>query len=109
MSALITPNDLARVLRAAADEAERIAAEHAEARADWIDQHHSNLGRRRHCVRVRARLAAGLPGAAIIGRRYLLSDAAHAEEVGTLSRRQPQQEPLDAAARLCQRLGLVGR
>jgi hypothetical protein len=45
-----------------------------------IDQSASPLGRRRHCAAVRRRRARGEPGAAVIGRRYLLSaDALRAE------------------------------
>lgn len=48
---------------------------------EWIDQDQSGaLGPRRHCAAVRRRMGEGKPGAARIGRRYLLSPAAFAEE-----------------------------
>lgn len=52
---------------------------------DWIDQAASPLGRR-HCAAARRRIASGLPGAAIIGRRHLLSPEALSEELGRASR-----------------------
>jgi len=50
-----------------------------------LDQHASPLGSRRHCACVRARVAAGDPGAAIIGRRHLLSPEALGEELQATS------------------------
>ncbi len=44
-----------------------------------VDQSTSPLGRRRHCAIVRQRLAHGEPGAAIVGRRHLLSPQALSE------------------------------
>jgi hypothetical protein len=49
-----------------------------------IDQAFSQLGRRRHIAAVRRRLAEGKPGASVVGRRFLLSQEAHAEELGRL-------------------------
>lgn len=40
---------------------------------DMVDQSKSPLGRRRHIAAVRRLVAAGEQGAAIVGRRYLLS------------------------------------
>jgi hypothetical protein len=48
----------------------------------WLDQSASSLGRRRHIAAVRRRIQAGDAGAVQIGRRYLLSVDAHAEEMG---------------------------
>ena len=73
--------ELARVLRAAADEADRIAAEDHAERRDWIPQGESELGPRRHISAVKRRVNAGLPGAAIVGRSFKLSKEAHAEEL----------------------------
>ncbi len=98
--------DLARVLRAAADEAERIASEQADHRAEWVDQHGSQLGRRRHCARVRARVAAAEGGASIQGRRFLLSQEAYAQELER-PRRKGTAEPTEIGARLRRRLGMV--
>ena len=48
---------------------------------EWIDQEKSGgLGPRRHCAAVRRRMNEGKPGAARIGRRYILSPTAFAEE-----------------------------
>lgn len=77
---------LASVLRAAADEADCLAKLEAQERQDWIDQAASPLGRRRHCAAVRARIASGLPGAAILGRRFLLSETALQEVAATRSK-----------------------
>ena len=53
---------------------------------EWIDQDKSGLGPRRHCAVVRLRMKEGKPGAARVGRRYLLSPAAFAEERGHAGR-----------------------
>lgn len=45
----------------------------AGTRPDMLDQAGSPLGRRRHIAAVRARVARGDAGAAIVGRRYLLT------------------------------------
>lgn len=77
---------IAAVLEAAAYKARELAAEaHAE-RADWIDQHSSPLGPRRHCAAVRRRVQTGDGSAAIVGRRLLLSEDAIALELGKLGK-----------------------
>lgn len=50
-----------------------------------IDQSSSPMGRRRHCTAVKRRVARGEPGAAIVGRRHLLSPEALSEELGRVS------------------------
>ncbi len=55
---------------------------------EWLDQDQSALGPRRHCAAVRRRMTENKPGAERIGRRYLLSPAAYAEERGIISRAQ---------------------
>lgn len=66
--------------------AERVAAKVTE-RLSYgslpgaIEQARSPLGRRRHISAVRRRVAAGQPGAAIVGRRHLLSSEALSEEL----------------------------
>lgn len=56
---------------------------------EWIDQEKpGGLGPRRHCAAVRRRMTEGKPGAARIGRRYLLSPAAYAEERGYIGQAQ---------------------
>lgn len=47
---------------------------------DWIDQHQSALGSKRHCAAVRRRLGEGKKDAEKIGRRHRLSPSAYAEE-----------------------------
>jgi hypothetical protein len=83
----VTFGDLADILEAAARRARELEAEARAHRRDWIDQSASALGRRRHCVSTRQRVAAGQEGAAIVGRRHLLSSAAHAEELALLSKK----------------------
>lgn len=53
--------------------------------SDMVDQAKSPLGRRRHCAAVRRRRARGEAGAAVIGRRHLLSHDALSEELSRLS------------------------
>lgn len=75
--------------------AERIAARVIEmqrgpAGSEWLDQHGSPLGARRHCAIARRRLTAGEPGASKLGRRWLLSsDALTAELAGATAPKQP--------------------
>lgn len=106
----MTPLEFARILRAAADEAERIANEHRAERRDWTDQSASALGRRRHVAAVRRRCAVSDPGAAMLGRRALLSADALAAELAAFSRgpRKAKAEP-DASSpeALRRQLGLV--
>jgi hypothetical protein len=72
--------------------AARVAAQVVErlrgpAPADMVPQEASPLGRRRHCAAVRRRLAAGSGGAAVVGRRHLLSAEAIREELERASKR----------------------
>lgn len=48
---------------------------------EWIDQHESELPARTHCAAARRRLAEGLGGAEIVGRRHLLTRAAMLDEM----------------------------
>jgi hypothetical protein len=48
---------------------------------DMVSQVTSPLGRRRHCAAVQRRVAAGIPGAAIVGRKHLLSREALNDEL----------------------------
>jgi hypothetical protein len=103
--------DLARVLRAAADEAEAIDREQRAERRDWVDQVSSPLGRRRHVAAVKRRIDRGLEGAAMVGRRALLSAAALEEELALLSKGPVKAKATkadDVTSRLERRLGLVG-
>lgn len=71
--------------------AERVAARLLNGqRPDWIDQASSPLGARRHRAAVKRRTGAGLPGAAIVGRRHMLSADALAEELAQQSRGKRQ-------------------
>ncbi len=54
------------------------------------DQSRSPLGKRRHIAAARRRIAAGLPGAAQVGRRYLLSSDALADELARISGRHTE-------------------
>jgi hypothetical protein len=59
----------------------------------WIDQVSSPLGRRRHCVAVRRRVAERAGGAAVLGRRHVLSREALTEELA----RKPEKKAKPAA------------
>lgn len=104
---MITLSQLARVLRAAADECDAIAAETSAERAEWVDQHRSPLGPRRHCRAVRRLLADGSREAAIIGRRQLLSQSALAEELANSAKQRPEMaSPRSVGDELRDALGL---
>jgi hypothetical protein len=62
-------------------------------RPGWTDQSASPLGKRRHCAAVRRRVGHGEPGAAIVGRRHLLSADALAEELENVSGRATTKKP----------------
>lgn len=93
--------DLDGLLEVLADAvAERVIAKLMTGqREDWIDQGRSALGRRKHCARVRARMASGKAGAAIVGRRHLLTRAALDEEMGATAspaKEHTAEDPLSA-------------
>jgi hypothetical protein len=102
---------LERVLRAAADVCAEIAAEDRAERRDWTDQTTSPLGRRRHVNAVRRRVAAGDAGAAVVGRRHLLSGDALAAELAAVSKgtspKSEQKAAQSGPEALRARLGLV--
>lgn len=102
----MTPALMARVLRAAADECDAIEAEQQQARASWIDQRRSPLGAKRHCAAVRRLLADGLPGAAVVGRKHMLSAEALEAELQRTSNRP--RKPAGVADELRAELRLVG-
>jgi hypothetical protein len=86
----------------AAELAERVQRQLA--RAQWVAQAESPLGRRRHIGAVRRRVAVADPGARIMGRRYLLRPEAVDEELLLLGRRSvAKAEPRDE---LAEELGL---
>lgn len=63
-----------------------------------VSQEASPLGPRRHCAAVKRRVARGEPGAARIGRKYLLSPDALAEELGRACRAPKGVAPDSAPA-----------
>lgn len=73
---------------------------------DMIDQSASPLGRRRHLAAVRARVSAGAPGAAIVGRRYLLSREAVAQELEKVSDKRRGTPNLEEVGDLLDRYDL---
>lgn len=98
----------ARALRAAADVFEAAALEAAAERADWVDQTSSPLGSRRHISATRRRMAAGLEGAARVGRRYLLSGQALTEELAGSTAAAPAEAAAgDYASRVRAELRMV--
>jgi hypothetical protein len=81
-----------------------------------VDQAGSPLGRRRHIAAVRARVAHGEAGAAIVGRRYLLAREALDAELATIAGKRPAKAkakaaplPVDELADLRERYGLEKR
>lgn len=64
-----------------------------------VDQSASPLGRRRHIAAVRKRVNASEPGAAIVGRRHLLSRGALDAELAALAAKQPRKARASAPAR----------
>jgi hypothetical protein len=107
MTPHVTPAMLARAHRAFADALEDAARDAEIDRGTWLDQAGSPLGSRRHCAAVRRRVAQGLDGAAIVGRRHLLSPAALAETMRAPKPKKSQQ-PSDPVARARERLRLIG-
>jgi hypothetical protein len=67
--------------------ADRVVARLSADLPGWVDQAGSPLGPRRHIEAVRRRVARGLGGASVVGRRYLLSPEAMAEELASVTRR----------------------
>jgi hypothetical protein len=114
----VSSADLESLMRAFATEVARAVV--AELRAGeapgMIDQAGSPLGRRRHIVAVRALVASGAPGAAIVGRRHLLSRAALDAELAAVAGKAPRKArkagsalPVDELADLRERYGLERR
>jgi hypothetical protein len=106
---VISLGQIAEILEAAARRARELDADvRGELRA-WTDQSASPLGPRRHVARVRGRLARGLAGASMVGRRALLSPEALGEELAALTKKKAvAAEPETTASRIERRLGLVG-
>jgi len=70
---------------------------------NMVTQAESPLGSRRHCAAVQRRVAAGLPGASIVGRKHFLTHEALQEE---LSRLRPRNgsAAVDAAPNIADEL-----
>ena len=101
---------LAQVFEAAAQRARELEAAERGEKRDWTDQSKSPLGRRRHVAAVRRRVEAGdTAGAAMVGRRALLSATALAEELANTSAPKAKgAEPKTGPDALRAKLGLVG-
>jgi len=81
----MTP-DLTPLLEAFAElVAEKVVKRLRANEPDMVSQETSPLGRRRHCQATQRRVAAGLPGAAVVGRRHFLTQEALKEELARLS------------------------
>jgi hypothetical protein len=92
----LSPEELEDIISRAVRKALSTAAEDG-----MRPQTGSPLGPRRHCAAVKRRLATGQPGAVRAGRRYLLSEAALAEELIRLSATPaPEAASTDAGERL---------
>jgi hypothetical protein len=103
----LTLGDLAAALRSAADALDERARLAETERSEWVEQSASPLGRKRHCAAVRRRIEQGRDGAAIVGRRHLLSPGALREVMGEHGRRV--DEPKAGAVQDLERaLRLVG-
>jgi hypothetical protein len=76
----------------------RQAELHEAGHREWTDQAGSPLGRRRHILAVRARVAQGDSGAAIVGRRALLAPAALTEELARVSAPRSRKPRSNAVA-----------
>ena len=80
----------------------------AGSHAGLVDQAGSPLGRRRHINACRRIVAAGQPGASIIGRRCLLSREALEAELAAVAKKPKKARPeaVDELAELRERYGL---
>lgn len=66
--------------------AAELATQLRAANDDMVPQAGSPLGNRRHCAAVKRRVARGEPGAAVVGKKHLLSREALDEELHGVSR-----------------------
>lgn len=74
--------------------------------ASMVDQDGSPLGRRRHIAAVRKHVASAAGGAAIVGRRHLLSRDLLAAELAAQSTRGKQAHKPNPVSDLLDRYGL---
>jgi hypothetical protein len=100
---------IAQALDALADLiAERVWVRFQQGTPDMVDQSKSPLGNRRHCNAVKRRVGNGEPGAARVGRRYLLTPEALAEELHRLGQGPPPKRRGESVAdELRRELGLI--
>lgn len=78
--------ELAQAFRLVADWFDAQASNETQpAAVEWVGQKGSPLGARRHIAAVRRRVAAGEPGAAVVGRSYRLTRDALNAELGHVS------------------------
>jgi hypothetical protein len=87
-----------------------VVARLREGEPGMIDQNASPLGTRRHCAATTRRMARGQPGAAKVGRRYLLSQEALGDELARMSRRSDDAATAidgDPVEKLKRKLALV--
>jgi hypothetical protein len=98
----LSPEDLEAIVARAVRRALTSAADDG-----MVNQSGSPLGSRRHCNAVKRRLAVGAAGAAHVGRKYLLTQEALAEELSritsTTAHRPASDDP---GAKLRRDLGL---
>ena len=98
---------IAEALDAVADlVAERVWLRFQQGTPDMVDQSKSPLGRRRHCNAVKRRIGNGEPGAARVGRRYLLTPDALTDELHRLGQGPPPKGE-SVADELRRELGLI--
>lgn len=103
----MSEDPIARGLEAFADLiAERVWLRFQQGTPGMLDQTRSPLGNRRHCNAVKRRVAAGEPGAARVGRRYLLTPDALAEELHRLGK-APAPKSESTVDQLRRELGLL--
>jgi hypothetical protein len=98
----LSPEDLEAIVARAVRRALNDTSE-----AGMVSQSTSPLGSRRHANAVKRRLDAGLPGAAKVGRKYLLSQDALQDELSrTTSTTAYRSGTDDPGANLRRKLGL---
>jgi hypothetical protein len=89
--------------------ADRVVAKlSAGQHSGFVDQTASPLGRRRHIAAARRLVAEGKAGAAIVGRRHLLTrEALDAELAALKPRSRTKAQPIDQLGALREKYGLA--
>jgi len=93
----LDPDDVAAI-------ADAVVARMREHERGMVDQRRSSLGPRRHIQMVRRLYAAGDPGVAIVGRRYLATPAVIESELLRIGK-APAEQDADLRA-LAEEMGL---